>query len=363
MADRPPCETTSARAVADKWFPQNATRARYASHVPGTVARRPAARIICFHGAGSDSTVFTGKGSFKRPLVNPLLTYCLDHHVELLAVHLPGRTLRSHEPRLTSMSAILTQVLDILNVHFFNTSPNNHTEPNDIPLVIAGHSLGALCAYELACAMRHQNLPLPKHLILSCMVSPDTPPTERPWTPASVLTSAELQDECRAWSINPAVFEPSLWSIYEPILRDDFAVLDTYSFLDAPRCGNKTFLSSASSSSSTVASLLHHGPPTAKPPNDPSVYRAPLHIPTTLFYASDDARVTESRVQQWQRVICGPSASFDPNATENCTGIFHVEQITGTHNFFYDQDARAAWMNKTTHILHGLNLTPQSDLP
>ena len=36
------------------------------------------------------------------------------------------------------------------------------------------------------------------------------------------------QAECRAWAINEAVFNPALWSTYQPLLRADFRLYDEY---------------------------------------------------------------------------------------------------------------------------------------
>jgi surfactin synthase thioesterase subunit len=37
-----------------------------------------------------------------------------------------------------------------------------------------------------------------------------------------------LQEECRGWDINEAVFSPGMWEMYQPMLRADFKLFDEY---------------------------------------------------------------------------------------------------------------------------------------
>lgn len=92
--------------------------------------------------------------------------------------------------------------------------------------------MGAWLAFELASAARDAGLPPPRRLLLSAMPPPHTPEAERPWKgPAALLpTAPDLVDECRAWGISEAVFEPGVWEEYEPLLRNDFRLFDEYRF-------------------------------------------------------------------------------------------------------------------------------------
>ncbi len=47
-----------------------------------------------------------------------------------------------------------------------------------------------------------------------------------------------LQEECKGWDINDVVFSPSLWSMYEPLLRADFRLFDEYQFNHMPYISN-----------------------------------------------------------------------------------------------------------------------------
>ena len=46
---------------------------------------------------------------------------------------------------------------------------------------VIAHSVGSWNAYEFLMLARSQGLPMPKHLFLSAMASPDLPEKERPW--------------------------------------------------------------------------------------------------------------------------------------------------------------------------------------
>lgn len=37
-----------------------------------------------------------------------------------------------------------------------------------------------------------------------------------------------MQEECRGWDINEAVFSPGMWDMYQPMLRADFQLFDEY---------------------------------------------------------------------------------------------------------------------------------------
>lgn len=336
----------------EAWFPKNATRVRDVT----SPTKQAVARLVCFHGAGSDSSMFTGRGSARRPLFNRLMTFCTAHSIEILAVHFPGRTFRLFEPRITSMSVLVKQLVSILQVLLFQ--PATTAGANDVPFFFAGHSLGAICAYEVACAFRQQQLPLPKHLILSCMVPPDTAPDERPWAPAFRLTSLQLQTECRQWNINTAVFEPTLWSMYEPILRDDFHLLDSYRFDSTPHSSSAESSSrcpSTSCPSSPGESQLEAMQPTngsLHPAAVPPGFHAPLQIPATLFYASGDLRITKDWVQKWRHILWGAETQLYDGKKKNLKSEeWRVVEIIGTHNFFYEPKGREQWMAETEQIL------------
>lgn len=341
-----------------KWFPPNATISLSAitqNDIASTSEQRPRARLLCFHGAGSDPSMFTSKGTAKRPMPNPLLTYCVDNDIRLLTVHLPGRTSRLNEPMMTSALSIAEAVLNLLEPLLSRPkTPNgNHFELSDeIPLVVAGHSMGTFIAYEFLCLMRQRELPPPKHVLLSCMVAPDTPKDQRPWRPARELDSEGLKAECRLWRINQEVFLPEMWKMYEPILRGDFNLIDDYVFCEPEKGAFKKLTPSSSRSTSPTSSPLSV---TSKPA---ASFHAPLGISTTVFHAENDDRITEDHVKRWKNIIIGCGLfSTSPSGfgtVINSDAEFSIEKIPGGHNFFYEAEARVHWMEVTIQILDKL---------
>lgn len=97
-----------------------------------------------------------------------------------------------------------------------------------VPFVFVSHSCGNWIAYELLRLLRRQGLPLPKAFFVSCMASPDIAASAKPWKPNREMGTAQLQAECKLWDVNEAVFHPSVWPTFEPLLRADFTLFDQY---------------------------------------------------------------------------------------------------------------------------------------
>lgn len=296
--------------------------------------------------------MFTSKGTAKRPLPNSLVTYCSENDIQVLTVHLPGRTARLNDEIVLNALCIAETVLDLLEPLLARPktpSGNNFELSEETPVVVAGHSMGAIIAYELLCLMRQRGLPAPKHVLLSCMVAPDTPKSKRPWKPAASLDSDGLQEECRAWGINEEVFSPDMWAMYEPILRGDFGIIDEYTFCEP---GKGTLKRSPGSSASTSPS---NSPKNTKPA---ASFHAPLGISATVFYAENDSRITEEHVKGWEKIIMGSGLfSTSPSGFGTATNSgaeFKVERIPGGHNFFYQAEARTRWMEVAIQILDKL---------
>nr|CEL67734.1 TPA: GK18150, related [Neospora caninum Liverpool] len=241
----------------NKWFPRC---------VPRELKENPTMRIFCFHGAGMDLTVWTGVGTPKAPTVNPLVTFCEKEDVQLLAVQLPGRSLRSKEPVPTTIQNCVAQLLDVI-------AP---LVSSRVPYVLVGYSMGSWVAYELACAIAKRRetdtkFRLPGRMILASMVSPDTPPSERPWRETRHLSDSEFQEELRGWSCNEILFQPDLWAAYGKLLRADHLLLDEYI---------------------------------------PTKRDAPLGVPCSVFRARDDLKLqSPSHFVNWFSLVEGPSAT------------------------------------------------------
>ena len=108
---------------------------------------RPAVRLLCLPYAGGGSTVFHAWSEG------------LPQDVEVRAAQLPGRQDRLDEAGLTSMSAIVHELSIALD-----TLP-------PAPLVLYGHSFGALIAFALAQRMKESHLS-PQSLIVGARRAP-----------------------------------------------------------------------------------------------------------------------------------------------------------------------------------------------
>src|SRR5688500_4817828 len=106
-------------------------------------ARQRLMRVVAFPWCGAGASVYRK------------LAPHLPDHVELLAVQLPGREDRYDERRLVRMQDVVEEVIgDVINLL-------------DRPVVLFGHSMGALVAYEVARALRERVGCEPASLIVS----------------------------------------------------------------------------------------------------------------------------------------------------------------------------------------------------
>lgn len=104
----------------------------------------------------------------------------------------------------------------------------------DKPFAFFGHSMGAKIGFELARHLRRDEKVEPAHLFVSGSNAPQLPKEERP---VHDLPEPEFIEELRRLNGTPReVFEnPELMRLMIPLLRADFAVCSTYSYLDEPR--------------------------------------------------------------------------------------------------------------------------------
>jgi medium-chain acyl-[acyl-carrier-protein] hydrolase len=169
-------------------------------------AAAPRARLFCFPHAGGGASAFREWAGL------------VPAGVEVCAVQPPGRENRLREPPLTALPPLVVEAAAALLPWL------------DLPFAFFGHSLGALAAFEVARQLRRQGAPTPTWLFAAGCEAPqrlrpaDPPlhalPRERflaelrrlEGTPEAVLNSAELLD------------------VLLPLLRADFAVLETYRY-------------------------------------------------------------------------------------------------------------------------------------
>lgn len=143
----------------------------------------------------------------------------LPPEVEVCAVRLPGREGHFPEPPFTNLSSLIPKLFQVLRPRLSGAC------------ALFGHSMGALISFELARHLRREGHLLPAHLFISGHRAPrlplSTPPIHR-------LPDAEFLNKLRSLGGSPQkVLENNeLMEVLSPTLRADFALCETYSFLE-----------------------------------------------------------------------------------------------------------------------------------
>jgi surfactin synthase thioesterase subunit len=119
-------------------------------------------RLVCFHHAGGSSAVFESWPSG------------LPHDVEVIAVELPGRGARAEEAPFVDLATAVAAVREAV------------APLADRPLVLFGHSLGAVLAFEVCHAICHGGGRAPAHLFVSGFVGP------RAYDPSRALEAEDI---------------------------------------------------------------------------------------------------------------------------------------------------------------------------
>lgn len=161
-------------------------------------------RLICFPHAGGSARSYI---PWKR-LVPP--------SVEVIAVQLPGRDY----PTYSQIPVNFSELCDAL-------MPHVRALVRGAPYALFGHSMGALLAYEVARLLQVSG----DHLPVAVFVSGCQPPQR--WMRRERRTSwtdAQILAEVVALGGTPEelIHYPELRDIILPILRYDYAILDTY---------------------------------------------------------------------------------------------------------------------------------------
>jgi surfactin synthase thioesterase subunit len=161
-------------------------------------------RLVCFPWAGGGASVYKRFAAY------------LPGTIEMLAVQYPGREERFSETRLVRMEHIVRAVIEDVIAIF------------DRPLVFLGHSMGALVAYEVAQAIKTRLGREPRMLIASGAGSPDTQASYGRC--ASNASDEEFISDIRRLGGTPRAIldNPQMMRALLPLLRADYAVLDTY---------------------------------------------------------------------------------------------------------------------------------------
>lgn len=212
-------------------------------------------RLFCFPYAGGSSVIFR------------TWSHSLPTTVELCPIELPGRGTQMKLPAFTQLQPLVQALAPVLLPHL------------NKPFAFFGHSMGALVCFELARLLRKEYGIVPIHLFVSARLAPQIPNLK---PPVHVLPDFEFKEELRRLNGTPeAVLQNAeLMELLVPILRADFAVLETY------------------------------------------VYSAetPLNCPITAYGGLEDQEVSYDELEAWQ------------NQTN---AVFSLEMFTGNHFFLH----------------------------
>lgn len=160
-------------------------------------------RLVCFaHAGGGASTFYPWRAG-------------LGERIAVVGVQLPGREDRLHEPLVRSLDTIVEAVTGAL------------LELDRRPLVLFGHSFGAIVAFEVARALQSGSL-LPAALIVSGRAAPGL--TNRAPRIAHFAALDVLHETAERYGgIPEAVFEdPQLRSLQGRILQADLEITERY---------------------------------------------------------------------------------------------------------------------------------------
>jgi medium-chain acyl-[acyl-carrier-protein] hydrolase len=219
-----------------------------------------AVRLLCFPYAGAGASLFLGWSNL------------LPAWIDVWAVQLPGRENRVREAPYVSVP----ELVPVLGQSLLDCT--------DMPFAFFGHSLGALLAFEVCRFFRNEVGREPVQLLVSGHAGP-----QLPYLAPHIhgLADAELVQELRRYQATPeAVLQnPELLAMVLPVMRADFALLETYSY-DA---------------------------------------RPPFSFPITAFAGLQDPEVGPPMVEAWQ---------------QQTVGTFRLVTLPGGH--FFLQTAREA---------------------
>ncbi|MBD2468769.1 thioesterase II family protein [Nostoc sp. FACHB-145] len=212
-------------------------------------------RLFCFPYAGGSSFIY--RTWFES----------LPASVEVCSIELPGR---GRQMKLSSYNK-LEPLVDAIA---FNIHPYL-----DKPFAFFGHSMGGLVSFELARLLRKKYNIIPSHLFISGRRAPQIPD---PDAPIHNLPEPAFIKELRHLNGTPkeVLENAELMQLFLPILRSDFAVLETYIYKPEP----------------------------------------PLECPLTVFGGLQDSRVDCSELQAWQ---------------EQTKADFNLHMFPGDHFFLH----------------------------
>jgi medium-chain acyl-[acyl-carrier-protein] hydrolase len=170
---------------------------------------RASLRLFCFPYAGGAASVF------RR------WSHDLPSDVEVLSVELPGRGTRIREAPIARLAPLVHELTTAL------------LPLCGKPFAFFGHSMGALVSFEATRELRRRGAPLPHRLFVSAAAAPDTAKSK---VVAHQQSDAELKEQLRRLNgtPQPVLEHDELMEFLLPIVRADFAVFETYEYVDEP---------------------------------------------------------------------------------------------------------------------------------
>ncbi len=172
---------------------------------------RPNARLqlVCFPHAGSGAYGYRAWPDH------------LPDWIEVCAVQLPGRETRLQEPAIGSLPDLIEQLLPAMSTRL------------DRRIALFGHSMGALVAFELARALRHQYGLTPMHLFVSGRVAPHLPPRHQPMY---AETDAVFIQRLRQFNgtAEAILSNSDLMRLLLPVLKADFRLNEATTYVLEP---------------------------------------------------------------------------------------------------------------------------------
>lgn len=167
-------------------------------------------RLFCFPYAGGGASTFS---SWSESLTS---------NVEICPIELPGHGCRITEHPFNLLEPLTKELASGL-LPYLNK-----------PFAFFGHSMGGLVSFELVHLLRRVYNLSPVHLFISGRHAPQIPESK---PPIHHLPKPEFINELR--SLNgtpePVLEDAELMELFLPILRADFAAIETYVYTSKPR--------------------------------------------------------------------------------------------------------------------------------
>lgn len=216
-------------------------------------------RLICLPFAGGGASAFRGWDE------------SLPMTVDVCAVQPPGRENRFRDPPFSRFPSLISALADAVAPLF------------DKSVVIYGHSMGALAAFELARELRRRGQSMPTRLLVAGRGAPHQPLGRKP---IYNLPDSEFRQALMRFNGTPAAVlaNDELMQIFMPTLRADFTAHETYVYQNEP----------------------------------------PLDCPIIAIGGESDEVVTANDLNEWQ---------------QHTRSTFHSHILPGGHFFLYSQRA------------------------